>query len=90
MPICLEQEGARSKYNEPRLRLRDELLDSASVVELGGVHPQDVGVWGIVVSIPPVLSVRDVLLNVENELPGRVLGRNVELFSWDLQEVTVV
>ena len=68
--------------------LRNELPNSASIVELGGVHPQDVGIGGVVVSVPPVLSVRDVLLDVEDKLPSGVLGCDAELFSWDLQVVT--
>ena len=72
---------------EPSPSLSDELPDSASVVELGRIHSQDVGVRGVVERVPPVLSVRDVLLDVKNELPGRILGYDVELFSGDLQAV---
>ena len=73
---------------EPSPSLSDELPDSASVVELGRIHSQDVGVRGVVVRVPPVLSVRNVLLDVKDELPDGVPGRNVKLFSWDLQVVT--
>ena len=72
---------------EPPPSLRDELPNPGSVMELGRVHSQDVGVGGVVVRVPPVLSVRNVLLDVKNELPGRILGCDVELFSGDLQAV---